>query len=136
MSPHDHLHNDEQELVRYLNDDLGEYFNLAVAYDDSDIRTLYLSPTAETTVTKSDIHSNDLHTLVADLRDEGISQNKLQSAILGEYRCSLYLYSEWLLLHYQESDEGVIIGVDAQSASNLRRFLDDLSPVVSAVVHA
>ncbi|WP_147435643.1 hypothetical protein [Halobellus sp. Atlit-38R] len=135
MSPHDDLHNGEQELVQYLNDDLGEYFNLAVAYDDSDIRTLYIAPTAETEVTKRDeIYLDDLHSLVADFRDQETPQNELQSAILGEYRCTLYLYRDWLLLHYQDADEGVIIGVDAQSASHLRRFLDDLSPVVSSVV--
>ncbi len=58
----------------------------------------------------------------------------MQSVALGEYQCTLHLYSKWLLLHFQETESGLIVGVDSRSASNLQGFLEDISPAVTGVL--
>ena len=128
VSPNDRpLEDDEQELIQYLQRDLGDYFYLAVSYDHSSTQTLYVSSTAED-------KSLNLYALASQFRNEEAHLSESQSAALGTYRCSLRLYEEWLLLHFQEHNSGIIVGVDAQSASHLRDFLEDLSPVVSPVL--
>ncbi|WP_418286287.1 hypothetical protein [Halorubrum sp. DTA46] len=126
-----------QPLVRRLRAELGEYFKFAVAYDTADSRVLYRSPAAGRRLNDcAGEDSGDLHSLVDRFRSEERYEGETQPVDLGEHRCSLHLYSEWLLLHYRAVHSGVVVGVDAESAANLREFLEDISPAVSRTLSA
>lgn len=137
MSPSDgSFLSNEQTLVRRLRAELGEYLYLAIAYHDEASQLLYVSSAAKRALRRSDEEITESHPTVTKIQQNCTKQTVGQTLPFGEHRCSLQLYDEWLLLHYQEPTSGVIIGVDAASASNLRDFLADISPVVSQVLPA
>ncbi|GAA0533140.1 hypothetical protein ABNG02_09730 [Halorubrum ejinorense] len=137
MSPSDGAFpSGEQTLVRRLRHELGEYLYLTLVYRDETSELLYVSAAAKRVLRRSDERITESHPAVAKIRrccTEGTARRTLP---FGDHRCSLLLYDEWLLLHYREPSSGVIIGVDAASASNLRDFLADVSPVVTEVLSA
>ena len=126
----------EQTLVRRLRDELGEYLYLTLVYEEETSRILYLSPTAKRALRRADEAITESHPTVKKIRRSCTERPAKQTLPFGDHRYSLLLYDEWLLLHYREPSSGVIIGVDAASASNLRDFLADVSPVVSEVLSA
>jgi len=138
VSPLDDSHpSDEHTLVQHLHAELGEYLYLTLTYRDEMRQLLYLSPAAETDLRyRSDEDVDETHPTVQKLQKTCTERAGSPALPFGTHRCSLHLYDEWLLVHYQQPPSGVIIGVDAASASNLRGFLNDLSPVVSRVLQA
>ena len=130
------LPSSEQRLVTRLRTDLGEYLYVVLVYHDESSQLLYLSSRAEQVLRRADESITESHPIVTQIQRSCTNQTAGQTLPLGDHRCSLHLYDEWLLLHYSEPPSGVIIGVDAASASNLRDFLADISPVVSDVLPA
>lgn len=124
----------EQRLAQRLRTELGEYLYLALAYTDQSSRLLYVSSHAREVLRRSDEPIMASHPTVTEIQRSCTDQTAGRSLPLGDHRCSLQLYDEWLILHYPEPPSGVILGVDAASASNLRDFLGDVSPVVSDVL--
>lgn len=135
--PDDSLSSDEQTLVRRLRAELGKYLYLTLAYHGETNQLLYVSSATKRILRScSDEEITESHPTVTKVQRVCTEGPTEQTLPFGTHRCSLQLYDEWLLLHYQESSSGVIIGVDAASASNLRDFLTDISPVVSNVLPA
>lgn len=135
MSPPDgRLPPSQQTLVQRLRTELGEYLYLTLTYCDEASQLLYVSPTAADALNGTSEQLTESHPAVTDIKQSCTEQTGAQTLPLGDHRCSLHLYDEWLLLHYRESPSGVVIGADAASASNLRGFLADISPVVSDVL--
>jgi len=126
----------EQRLVQRLRTELSEYLYVVLVYHDESSQLLYVSPHAKRALRHSDEPITESHPTLTQIKRSCTDQTTDQTLPLGEHRCSLQLYDEWLLLHYTEPPSGVIIGVDAASASNLRDFLADISPVVSDVLSA
>jgi hypothetical protein len=137
MSPSDDpLPSGERRLVRRLRDELGEYLYVVIVYRDETSRLLYVSSAAKRLLRRSDEAITESHPAVTEIRRSCTGESGRRTLPFGDHRCSLRLYDEWLLLHYREPSSGVIIGADAASASNLRDFLTDISPVVSDVLPA
>jgi len=132
--PDDRLPPSQQTLVQRLRTELGEYLYLTLMYGDESTQLLYVSPTVEDNLRFTDDNMAGSHATVAEIKQCCTEQTGVQTLPFGDHRCSLHLYDEWLLLHYREPPSGVMIGVDAASASNLRGFLTDISPIVSDVL--
>lgn len=124
----------EEKFVHRLEAELGDYFHLALSYNGPNSRLLHLNQTAEVFTDPTGGPASEPATLVENLRDEGVHRGSGQSIALGEHQCTLHLYTELLLLHFQETDSGLIIGVDSRSATNLQGFLEDISPAVSGIL--
>jgi hypothetical protein len=107
-----------------------------LVYHDESSQLLYVSSHAKRALRRADEPITESHPTLTQIKRSCTDQTTDQTLPLGEHRCSLQLYDEWLLLHYSEPPSGVIIGVDAASASNLRDFLSDVSPAVYDVLPA
>lgn len=135
MSPPDGcLPPGQQTLVQRLRSELGEYLYLTLIYHDDSSQLLQVAPTAADALSRADEQLTESHPTVTDIKRCCTEQAATQTLPFGDHRCSLHLYDEWLLLHYREPPSGVVIGVDAASASNLRGFLTDISPMISDVL--
>jgi len=135
MSPPDGcLPPSQQTLVQRLRSELGEYLYVTLIYHDDSIQLLQVAPTAADALSRADEQLTESHPTVTEIKRCCTEQTAAQTLPFGDHRCSLHLYDEWLLLHYREPPAGVVIGVDAESASNLRGFLTDISPMISEVL--
>ena len=124
-------------LVQRLRADLGECLYLVLTYEGETSQVRYVSSVAANALdapAPSDIDAT--HPTIQMVHKACRTEAGGPELPFGTRRCSVQLYDEWLLVHYQQPPAGVIIGVDAASAANLRGFLNDMTPVMSRVVNA
>jgi hypothetical protein len=110
---------------------------LVFTYEEETNQVQYISSAAETTLcahTPADVDGS--HPAIQSIKQACMTRAGTPELPFGTHRCSVQLYDEWLLLHYQQSPSGLIIGVDAASAANLRGFLNDIRPAISQVLEA
>ena len=138
MSPPDNTPSSSAHtLVQRLRADLGEYLYLVLTYEEETSKVQYISSAAETTLCAHATADIDAaHPTIQTLKQTCTTGASTPELPFGTHRCSVELYDEWLLVHYQQPPAGVIIGLDAASAANLRGFLNDMRPAISQVLEA
>lgn len=135
VSPPESLSSSEERLLSRLQAELGKQLYVVLYYRETNTRPLYVS---QSVAEKVDTQPNDQGSEceLNRLKEVCIQQKTLEQPVAGEHRCSVQLYDEWLLFHCDQAAEGIIIGVDADCASNLRSFVQDISPAVSGVMRS
>lgn len=111
------------DLIEFLVQETGDTLHTVVEYDADGWQFLYGEEAVYEQVEDWETNSDDV---VQEFRDEACRNTDREHLFdVGSFYCSLHLFDELLLLHFNQPDErGVIFGYDPSAASNLTTFVE------------
>lgn len=115
------------DLVEFLLQETGDTLHTVVEYDADEWRFLYGAEAVSERIEDWDATSADV---VQEFRQEARRNTDRERLFdVGSFYCSLHLFDELILLHFNQPDErGVIFGYDPSAASNLTTFVELCMP--------
>ncbi|WP_114577156.1 hypothetical protein [Saliphagus sp. LR7] len=113
----------EADLIEFLLEETGDTLHMVVEYDPEGWRFLYGETAVYEQVENWDTNSEDV---VQAFRDEARGNTDRERLFdVGSFYCSLHLFDELILLHFNQPDErGVIFGYEPSAAANLTTFVE------------
>ncbi|WP_114577181.1 hypothetical protein [Saliphagus sp. LR7] len=113
----------ETDLIEFLLEETGDTLRTVVEYDPDGWHFLYGEEAVYGQIEEWDATSDDV--VQAFRQDARRNTDRERLFDVGSFYCSLHLFDELVLLHFNQPDErGVIFGYDPSAAANLTTFVE------------
>lgn len=118
----------DDDLVAFLLEETGETLYIVVEYDRDGPEFRYVSDVVSERMRDWEDRIDEI---LEQFRSESIRTSEWKELFdVGEFYCSLHLFDDLLVIHFNGDGSGIIFGYDPEAASNLTAFVELCLPII------